>query len=133
MFDHSFALDLEQFAAAQGKKGKKKQSTAAVVVEPQVSDNKIACTKRSFCVCVCVCNAIIYMVRPPTMIHLELFYMVKHGKNTHFSKTKFVFDFHFCFERKCIFPWVFEGFSKKTFKNLGFLRFLHIFLGKILF
>ena len=55
----------------------------------------------------------IYMVRPPTMIYLELFYMVKHSKNTHFSKTKFVFDFHFCFERKCIFPWVFEGFSKK--------------------
>ena len=51
------------------------------------------------------------------MIHLELFYMVKHSKNTHFSKTKFVFDFHFCFERKCIVPSVFEGLKKKK-KNL---------------
>ena len=67
------------------------------------------------------------------MIHLELFYMVKHGKNTHFSKTKFVFDFHFCFERKCIFPGFLKVFQKKPLKTLGFLRFLHIFLGKILF
>ena len=62
------------------------------------------------------------------MIYLELFYMVKHSKNTHFSKTKFIFDFHFYFERKYIFPWVFKDFSKKIFKNLGFLRFFVYFL-----
>ena len=60
------------------------------------------------------------------MIYLELFYMVKYSKNTHFSKIKFVFDFYFCFERKCIFPWVFEGFFKKK-KNLWFLRFFVYF------
>ena len=37
------------------------------------------------------------------MIYLELFCMVKHRKNTHFSKMKFVFAFLFCFEKTCIF------------------------------
>ena len=32
----------------------------------------------------------IYMVTPPPMNYLELFYMVKHSKNTLFSKTEFV-------------------------------------------
>ena len=62
------------------------------------------------------------------MIYLELFYMVKHSKNTHFSKTKFVFDFHFCFEIKCIFLGFLKVFQKKTFKNLRFLRFFVYFL-----
>ena len=53
------------------------------------------------CVCLyCMCIYIyIYMVRPP-MIYLELFCMVKHSKNTHFSKTKFVFDFICSFAKK---------------------------------
>ena len=50
------------------------------------------------------------------MIHLELFYVVKHCKNTHVSKTKFVFYFHVCFES----PWVFERFSKKPLKDWVF-------------
>ena len=46
-------------------------------------------------------NICIYAQVPP-MIHLELFCMVRHSKNTHFSKTKFVFDFIFSFKKMYI-------------------------------
>ena len=69
----------------------------------------------------------------PPMIYLELFCMVKHSKNTHLSKTKFVFDFIFSFGKKKKKKKTFVFLRLKKLKNLRFLRFFEYFLRTFLF